>query len=479
MFSAYFCDNIVLTCVTAKNEDTAFDIFDALNTTGEPLTALETLKPRVMQFEQKENGSFISKEAFDDRLRKYVDGEGEDEKKPEDKQEETKELVISFALYMAGERLGKHLAVQRRFLRDKYQSAKGSSDIAHRFTRLLADVAEFRWFYYKCEDTQPLNNYHPSEQVEEIRFLISFIKATQTTLVLPILARYWDPHMKNQRESNDEFLAALRAVTAFLIIRRAASGGTAGIDNDLRAVMMPPNGATRFGLCAGVAQKNRRLSVDALKEALVKLLAESRFGIESSQKDRWVKQVVANPLYKQARAIVRFMILAAADQAEPAKGKEKQGCWDNTGREDMNNRFLTRDKWELYNTVEHVAPVSDPSGDWEPAIYEDELYNSLGNLVLLPPEENASISNSPWGKKKAFYLAVTEKGQTELEERIAGAKKLGIEFTPQMEQRLRDGQRLGLLQPLRDVDDWDLPLIQKRSCNIAERAWDELWKWLK
>ena len=48
MFSAYFCNCIVLTKVVSGDESAAFDIFDALNTTGEPLTALETLKPRVV-----------------------------------------------------------------------------------------------------------------------------------------------------------------------------------------------------------------------------------------------------------------------------------------------------------------------------------------------------------------------------------------------------------------------------------------------
>ena len=51
VYSAYFCRCIVLTRVTTEDESAAFDIFDALNTTGEPLTALETLKPLVIRFE--------------------------------------------------------------------------------------------------------------------------------------------------------------------------------------------------------------------------------------------------------------------------------------------------------------------------------------------------------------------------------------------------------------------------------------------
>lgn len=58
MFAAYFCNYIVLTRVTTEDESAAFDIFDSLNTTGQPLTALETLKPRVVAVERSRQGSY-------------------------------------------------------------------------------------------------------------------------------------------------------------------------------------------------------------------------------------------------------------------------------------------------------------------------------------------------------------------------------------------------------------------------------------
>ena len=54
MLAAYFCKCIAVTIVVTEDGDAAFDIFDALNTTGEPLTALETLKPKVIQTENKQ-----------------------------------------------------------------------------------------------------------------------------------------------------------------------------------------------------------------------------------------------------------------------------------------------------------------------------------------------------------------------------------------------------------------------------------------
>ena len=58
LFSSYLTEEVVLTVVEAKNEKYAFSIFDALNTTGEPLTALETLKPLVVEFERNQRQGF-------------------------------------------------------------------------------------------------------------------------------------------------------------------------------------------------------------------------------------------------------------------------------------------------------------------------------------------------------------------------------------------------------------------------------------
>ena len=51
LFARYFNSRVAFTVVTTTNEDDAFDMFEALNTTGEPLTAFETFKPKVIEAE--------------------------------------------------------------------------------------------------------------------------------------------------------------------------------------------------------------------------------------------------------------------------------------------------------------------------------------------------------------------------------------------------------------------------------------------
>lgn len=475
LFAAYCCRCIVLTRVTTDDESAAFDIFEALNTTGEPLTALETLKPRVIQYEDS-IGMFAgtpSERAFH-RLKENLD---EQCKGTADKQKKTKDLIVSFALYMEGVKLSRHLSDQRSFLRTRYNSVAEKSkppQKARRFVNSLADMAQFRRHYWTSTGIEELGQFHANENVRQVQLLMSFILDMRTELALPVIARYWDPGLKHQGDG--EFLEALKATTAFLILRRAASGGTAGIDSDFRAIMAAPtNGSTKeFGLCAGIDSENERLSITELKRAMKELLAESKFKI--SHKDKWVDQVIYNPLYDQARVIVRFMLLTAAHQAVPSK--ESPGCWKKKGvkASPHTNNFLTYDTWkdELYETVEHIAPKSDQEEGWDLDIYKGPpLLHSLGNLILLPKKENSAIGNDSWEKKKVFYLALTEEEADQQLELINEAA-----FSRSTEELLRNGKRLDLLKPLRDVENWDRDLIETRSRNIAELTWEHLWRWL-
>ena len=48
-FFWHFLKATCISVITCENEDAAFSIFDSLNTTGVPLTAIQTLKPFVMR----------------------------------------------------------------------------------------------------------------------------------------------------------------------------------------------------------------------------------------------------------------------------------------------------------------------------------------------------------------------------------------------------------------------------------------------
>ena len=477
LFAAYFCRCIVITRVSTEDESAAFDIFDALNTTGEPLTALETLKPRVIKYQISKGGfdGTASDRAFL-RIRDHLD---ELYKNTTQKQRETKELLVSFAMFIDGERLSEHLASQRSFLQTRYEKSAEKSELhAQRFVTSIADMAEFRRYYWACKSVEDLGRFHDHSSLEQVQLLMSVIRDMKTKLALPILARYWCPDIKIR--GDNDFLQALKAVTAFLILRRAASGGTAGIDSDLRAIMAPKNGSSRkFGLSAGIHDENEVLSVYELKTAFRKLLADSKFKV--SDRNKWVDQVVDNPLYQQAKTVARFMLLAAAHQS--VSSSKMPGCWEKKGIKPSPhiNNFLNLQTWtgEMYETIEHVAPESESLSGWDRKIYKNTiLRHSLGNLVLLPKKENSAIGKASWVQKRVYYSALTEETGEQQQKTIEKARALGMRFSEYTIQLLEQGDRLALLEPLRNVREWDCDLIEARARNTAELTWDYLWPWL-
>lgn len=115
---------IAITEVIVKNEDYAFDMFEALNTTGEPLTAFETFKPEVIRDETlklwEESPSFHYVAEIEKLLNQF--------EKAEDKQRATSDLLIPFRLFNSGQKLTKKLNEQRKYLRKSYQELPAQNE---------------------------------------------------------------------------------------------------------------------------------------------------------------------------------------------------------------------------------------------------------------------------------------------------------------------------------------------------------------
>ena len=488
LFSSYFCRHIVLTLVITKSESAAFDIFDSLNTTGQPLTALETLRPRVVTYE-KEKGDIRSyagsesEQAFI-KIANHLDEQYPDTSK---KQLITKELIVSFRLYLDGKRLPKDLSSQRQFLSTSYDHAikngkskahKGMSK-AHVFVNEIANLSEFRYHYF---DNRGISNeqqkFHTSKKNKEhVQILSAFIFSMKTTISIPILFRYWN--FTRGKLDEGQFIEVLRAIVAFILLRRAATGTTANIEHDFRSLMAVESSSRtgiKGGNCIGLAFDNEASSISELKTDLLTCLKNS---ITSDfTKENWVSRVVENPLYRQSRDLVRFMILVAADGANPSAN----GTWSKSeARSPGSSEFLNYETLTgtLYKSVEHIAPDSKNSDGWDDTLYEDDLVrHKLGNLILLPTKENASIGKQSWAKKRIFYKAATAKDQPELQQWLVEAKNNSVVLPKSTEKLLQNGNRLKLLKPLKDLETWDRYIVEERSKNIAELCWDFVRPWL-
>ena len=148
LFSSYMTSHVVLTNVKTSDENSAFDIFDALNTTGEPLTALETFKPYVVKFEKQFGHGYQGSDSciYYEAIEKSLNSIASAAKR----QTETKELLTSFALYYDGTKLSHDLNGQRTYLRNKYDALSIDKDknqtltLRQKFVESIKDLQEFR-----------------------------------------------------------------------------------------------------------------------------------------------------------------------------------------------------------------------------------------------------------------------------------------------------------------------------------------------
>ena len=464
LFSHYVLKSVILTRVETGDEDAAFDIFDSLNTTGEPLTAIETFKPRVISFESDNTGYSGSDSATHfARLEQNLNHIYPETDK---RQRETKDLLVTFALYLEGHKLPLNLGSQRTYLRSKFDEA-ANSNLKRQMVQSLADIAEFRQTYWNRDSIRTLDSIHHPNTSDWLKLCCTFISEMKTSLALPIMARYWKQYKRDNTE--DTFADAVKALTAFLVLRRSITGTTGGIDTDFRKMMVT--------LCTGLDDSNSLPSLDELKETLREYLAASRIGVEN--KKSWVSQVCEVSLANRSQPLCRFLLFAASnnartDQENPGLlTREKVIPGDQLA-------YLNFSKWQddKYATVEHVAPDSK-SGGWDEEIYRlPHTRHTIGNIILLPQKENSSVGNAPWDKKMFFYRALVAETEPERNSQFEKAKKEGLTFKKQTIDLLNEQGRLDMLDPIAEVNQWTESIIQKRSKNILELAWDEIAPWL-
>ena len=476
LFSSYLMHSVVLTSVVARSEDIAFDIFDALNTTGEPLTALETLKPHIIQFENTRGGfkgseSELSWKTIEEHINeKYAD--------PARRQKETKELMTSFAVYYLGEKLGSDLKLQRDTIRGYFKNAsipKLGDGPAREIVRSLGKIAEFRHLYWDTREIDSLPQRNA--QGEELKLCLRFLADTNTSTVIPILARYWIEYEKEDPDLN--FLNATKAVAAFLTLRRAMTGGTAGIDSDFRNLMFRKPGPSVDPLCTGKSFSNEIFSVEKLKEILQSYLKGRPFGVVD--KNTWLARAKEDvPLATSSSPVCRFLLFAAAHHARPDKDRPGLFTVSDEIPSDKTN-FFNFGNWigEKYATVEHVAPDADPKEDWDKEIYSRTTRrHTIGNLVLLPQRENQGIGNASWRKKKTFYRALSSTTKSQRQRQIKLAEKEGYKLGKKTVALLDSREALHLLEPVPTVRKWSARFIEERTENILSLAWDRISPWL-
>ena len=460
-----------VTLITA-DEEQALEIFQSLNTTGNPLTAIETFKPEVIRREgwKKYNQQGSSKKHLD-----RVEELWGNKDKPEDREKLTSNLVISFALAENGEKISADFGKQRKYLRDQYFDLNGI-DEQRLFTRHLMHASEVAQLW--GDKTREMPRYGVSSESDaghawaEACFCLDFLRNTNHTIAQALVTRFHESASVAEGNAPDLF-AVIKATAAFFALWRGCSKIQTAfmIDKRYRDLMeqgvgdiLPFARRCRHGQRVIVG---RDISAEEVKRAFCHFLQKGESDDRRVRSEtEWVQHTIGVPIYARARAVARFLLLTASHDAALAEdGLLKAGNANVCS-------LIGRGQWgkKEYKTIDHIVPQSDKINL---GCTIDELH-PLGNLTLLPADLNAKLLASfRWNQRKHIYRALAAETSGDLENIINES----CNFLTDVQKAVirKESRYFPMTAALARCGDFTTrDHIKQRGENLARLAWQRL-----
>ena len=497
--SRYLRNGCHLMVINAPDEASAFDMFQALNATGTPLTAFEVFKPNLVRKWRDRYATDIKPEV--DLIMSVLDAELDSDRK----QASTHHLVSSCALVYRGAEVSASFSEERNWLVDALENAK-TDTVALDFLRCLADQA--RYYGDVVRPKKPkrdaaqfdfvmrLQNLGLSiEKAELAAFCVYFIRDAKHRMAHSVLSVFYARLLRAQGPgceaavafAADEFCAVAKAVAAFFTLWMG--GNARGFPDAVYKQMFvdsPNSLSVLFNGATATAATVRLALTSALEDKKIYCandVARSRV--------LWVEKA-ANAAWYPRQAVCRFALFisfhdAAADLAPGRLGLHASGRVDSAPMRNAKAWYSS-----AYEVIEHVAVQDKPDiidfpNYFDPLLYpgNTSVVDRIGNLTLLSRQANSSIY-SEWPEKVYFYWSLTTPSASSSP--IGEAKLmtcLGITRWPPALTRLSAAaQHLPHLAPLvvRGAEGqaklWNKDFVERRSTNLCERIFDVLVAWL-
>ena len=470
IFAYYFLHRVALTKVHGSSEYFAFEVFESLNTSGEPLNAYETLKPLVIKELDLNYNTSPIKQTIDaiDRIHNSIST-------IDKRQKLVSDSIILFINTESGDKISKSLSHQSKSIRDLYSynsnTLATTSDEKTKYLKLLKDVTEISYLTL----TNNFNNNGNFTNIlnDDSKLCLSFLIDTHHTMALSLIARFYYEYNLSfesdvQAINSNDVNTVIKAVTSFSILWRAAWGGTAGIDQIYRNLMSNSNGYSRRRT-ANIQITAHKLKLD-LKNILLKSSGIGSLVIDN--KNNWILMASKVPSFQKHKKLSKFILLAA--QHDSAPDTTNHGFLVN-GTNNVHpclnySNYISSDNY----TIEHIAPQT--RGSWHQELYEDPcMIHTLGNLILLPTVENSILNNRSWDQKKTIFKALSRKTVSEREVEIS---RITPPLNADTKQKISNAVYMPTLDTLSEVDDWNLNIINNRTKQLLDRAYEKLITWL-
>ncbi|PLW66894.1 DUF262 domain-containing protein [Pseudohalioglobus lutimaris] len=470
----YLFDRACLSVIYPSSDDWAFDIFQSLNATGTPLTAIETFKPLVVNT-VNQSGSYkgsTSERHFDEVDNLFINMDT-----VEKKAKLTKEFLNVFSLVYEGRSLSNHFSAQRKWLNNTYSDLDSDAQ-REEFIHRLSNSASY-WKYVKWFDHNQLTCYHglnslsPAEK-QEVVLCVSYLDDAGHRMADTLLSRFYALVIRGSQSSDRGFYEVAKAICAFFTLWRSIASNT-GLDEVYRRILSNSDDDSIPKMSWGSSVDYS--DIDKLKEYFRSELKREK-NVDS--KNSWLPKATSNLKYDSAKTVCKFALLVSShntipDNAEPGLMK--------VGKSGIHSYF-DHQHWisSDLKTIEHIAPHKSEGSNWDTKIYSTQLEHSVGNLTLLPTSINSSAGNRSWEEKVLYFkhLALTDTATQDALESEAINK--GISLADETIELLTAAKYASHVTPIVEYANhnhaWNTDVIEKRAERVCDLVWDKMWPWL-
>lgn len=465
-FTKFVINNIALIVVVVKDEDYAFDIFEALNSTGQPLTAIETFTPTIVKEVGIENYKDSTQKKMIDNISMYL----KDFSTQNKKQGAAKDIVISFALAEKGEKVGNNLSEQRSFMKNAFNSSENMEG----FLENLLSISKFYQNFWIKDFKKPKFSNQEFNLDNESELCLQFLIALKHTITIPLLSQYMMAVEMGPVETRiaalKEFENVIKAVATFTTLWRSMKPSTDGIDKIYRSIMS--TGLEEVIQPVARQKRNELPSSKQVEAYFKRKLEEER---EISSYEDWKNSVINVPIYSYSQVVTKFILLVSMNDCVQ---KESEPLKLETGKI---GTFPTLDptSWhnENFETIEHIVPQNPENKiDWASSVLDDKnVKHQFGNLILIPKDSNSSIKNKNWEIKSKLYKALSSNTKEQAQKSI---NELNSEHKLNFSLDIYSGTYLPHINVLTGYSTIDSNFIKTRGTEVVKFASLTFQKWL-
>lgn len=457
----YLLDRCCFTIIQPTDDDWAFDMFQSLNATGTPLTAIETFKPTVVNTVDGESGHQF-KDSDSDKSFKKVEDFLSDATTAQQKNKRTNDFLTSFFVAYDGRTMSTHFSYQRKVLNNVYGSLVDFQD-KEGFVRKMGNYADFyqKWIKFDGKENSTFPGIGMNEDADLASMLMLFLKASNHKMAITMLGSMYNAVIEQAPDSINSFIMIVKVVAAYYFLWRSAYSNS-GLDSTYRDFF----------------KKNKDFSIDAVKTYFQEVLKNK--GIDT--KESWIGKAKNYLKYDSTgKEVIKLALLIASHDTIP---DESNTGLIKIGRDGC-SKYLSIDKWlsSDLKTIEHIAPQSNKGTTWDSSLYDThiETYQSIGNLTLLPQDLNSSAGNKEWKEKLLYYQCVAEKDPTKINDIENKARDLGISLNTNTIDLLKEShfnEHLSSISSMSVDDSWNKDLVDNRTDIMLDIIWNRVSQWI-